>query len=182
MRPILAGLLAVQHVGDILLERSVTASTDERGEIVDVQLTDVVEHLDVPGRRVLELRVFLHTDRTQRREHGERPRFVDKRLVGCVRANLFFERRGAEPFDVVQEVFGLILAVDDVSIVATRKQLVDACLSVLQRERCDPIRHVFVVSWCTRTHSSITSGVADCTSNAGLSMGWTMLQTSVWSE
>jgi len=49
-RIILAGLLAVQHVGDVLLERPITVSANEGGEIIDVQLSNVVNCLEVKPR------------------------------------------------------------------------------------------------------------------------------------
>ena len=97
---------------------------------------------------MVELRMLLHADRAQRREDSEYPRLVDKRLVGGVGTNLLFEHGEPELLDICQQVLRLILAIDDVSIVTTRKQLVDACHPVFEWECCDTVGGALVVDRC----------------------------------
>jgi len=67
---------------------------------------------------VFELRVCFDADRTQRREDGERSGLIDEGFLCGIGPDVFFERRCPEPLEVVQQIFRLVFAVDDVSIVA----------------------------------------------------------------
>jgi len=131
---------------------------------------------------VFELRVCFDADRTQRREDGERSGLIDEGFLCGIGPDVFFERRCPEPLEVVQQIFRLVFAVDDVSIVAPCEQLVDAGRAVFERERRNAIGGTLVLNRSRLGHLSSTSGVADCTSKVWLSIGRTMLQTSACNE